>query len=490
VRRIVEKCGSAFAPGDVFIMNDPYAGGTHTADVALVRPLFAGGRHLGFAIATAHWTEIGGAVAGSLPPDATEIYQEGLRLPGLRLCRDDEISQDVLDLIAANVRLPRNCLGDLQAELAAVRIADTRIRETAERYGAETLEAAFRAILDHAESVARDEVRALPDGIYTARDIIDGDGNQDDPIPVEVTIAVEGDTMRFDFTGCASQRRAPINCTRGALLSAVKTVFKAMIAPEDPSNDGWFRPLEVVVPDGTVFSAVPPAPTGWYYEGSAQASELVWKALAPLKPERFSAGSYMSLCATYICADGGGENDDVFVHIEPAHGGWGATPERDGASGLIAVTDGDTYNYSVELLETKLPVRLRRYALNTGDGSGAGRWRGGFGCVREYEILVDGAFAYGSLGRSSVAPWGQDGGESGTCNYLELVRDGERQRFSRTPRIALKRGDLLRVVTGGGGGVGDPRQRPAEAVRADLADDYIGADEAYRVYGLELSAPC
>lgn len=483
LRTIIEKFDGAMAPGDVFMTNDPYAGGTHTADMALVRPVFAEGRIIAYAMAVAHWTEVGGAIAGSLPPDATEVFQEGLRLPGIRLCRDDEFVEGVLDVITANVRLPKNCLGDLNAELAAVRTADARLQETAERYGVERLLRCFAHMLDSSERQSREALAALPDGSYRAHDFIDGDGNSDAQIPIEVAVIIAGQDIGFDFTGCAAQRRAPVNCTHGALLSAVKTVFKALVAPQAPSNDGWFRPITVTIPDGTVFSAQPPAPVGWYYEGSAQASELVWKALAPLAPERFSAGSYMSLCATYICGSDGGSGE-TFVHIEPQHGGWGATPGRDGASALIAVTDGDTYNYSVELLESKLPVRLRSYRLNTDDGSGAGRYRGGFGCIREYEILADGAFTYGSFGRAVERPWGAEGGKPGTPNYLEIERDGQRKRYSRISRVDLRKGDVIRVVTGGGGGHGDPAERPAEAVAADLRDGYIAAETAERFYGI------
>ena len=179
--------------------------------------------------------------------------------------------------------------------------------------------------------------------------------------------------------------------------------MKALVAPQEPSNDGWFRPLTVTAPPGTIFTAEKPSPTGWYYEGAAQASELVWKALAPLAPERFTAGTYVSLCATYISGSGA---DGLFVHIEPQNGGWGATRDRDGASGLIAITDGDTYNYSIELLEAKFPLIVRRYDYNVQDGVGAGRHRGGFGLVREYEIACDDAVLYGSYGRTETPPWG------------------------------------------------------------------------------------
>jgi N-methylhydantoinase B len=483
VAAIQRKYGDSMHPGDIFMTNDPYEGGTHTADVALIKPVFVEDSLLAFAISVAHWSEVGGSVAGSLSPKATEIYQEGLRFPGIRIYRDGECQADIIELIRANVRLPRMSLGDLNAGLAAVRIADKRLQEISGKYGVELLRATFSHILTISEARSRKAVTALPDGIYRAEDWIDGDGVSDERIPIKVAVAIAGDSITFDFTGCGEQRSGPINCSRGALMSSVKTVFKALVDAQAPSNDGWFRPVSVVIPDGTVFSAIAPAPTGWYYEGSAQASELVWKALAPLAPERFSAGSYMSLCATYICGRDP-ETKEMFVHIEPHDGGWGATHRRDGASALIAVTDGDTYNYSVELVEAKFPLRVIRYGLNVKEGAGAGRYRGGFGAVREYEILTDDAFLYGSLGRSQERPWGLAGGWAGTNNYLELFHANERRRLARVPYEKLHRGDRVRIVTGGGGGYGDPRTRPASEVIEDIRNGYVTIDRAANEYGV------
>ncbi|WP_417520123.1 hydantoinase B/oxoprolinase family protein [Minwuia sp.] len=481
VRFIIEKHGDRMRPGDAFITNDPFHGGTHCCDMAVIKPLFAGDQLMGFAISVAHWLDVGGAVAGSLPADATEVFQEGLRLPGIHLCREDVLLDDVRDIIAANSRLPKMALGDLNAELAAVNIAAARIGELCERYGAEGLKQAFDTILDTGEKEARAALRALPDGTYEAQDWIDGDGRSDERIPVQVKVTISGDAITADFTGSAAARPGPINCTAGALQSAVKSVFKALVGPHAPSNEGWFRPVRIDVPDGTVFSAVSPSPIGWYYEGAAQASELVWKALAPLAPEKFSAGSYMSLCATYICGED--RSGAPYVHIEPQHGGWGATPERDGASGLIAITDGDTYNLSVELLEAKYPLRLRRYGFNTDEGPGAGRFRGGYGLVREYEVLGDNAFTYASMGRSVERPWGEDGGGEGSRNYMEITRNGATERVARIPHADLSRGDRVSIVTGGGGGWGDPGLRSPDAVAADVADGLLTEAEAKAVYG-------
>ena len=477
VEAMIRKYQGDIRPGDVYMTNDPFEGGTHTCDIALIKPVFVDGALFAFAISVAHWSEVGGSVAGSISPDATEIFQEGIRFPGIRLCRDEQVQSDVLDLIRANVRLPTMSLGDLNAGLAAVRIADARLHEIVAKYGAPSVRATFSHILESSERLSRAAVAALPDGVYQAEDWIDGDGNSDERIPVRVEVRIEGEQITFDFTGTSAQRGGPINCAFGALHSAVKTVFKSLVDPQAPANEGWFRPVAVLCPAGTVFTATSPAPTGWYYEGSAQASELVWKALARLAPERFSAGSYMSLCGTYFYGRDP-ESGEPFVHIEPAVGGWGATASRDGTGALIATTDGDTYNYSVELFEAKFPLYIRQYALNVAGGAGVGRYRGGFGAVREFEMRADDAFTYASMGRSVERPWGLDGGGPGSTNYLEIVSDGVRQRVARIARRDLQPGDRVTVVTGGGGGFGDPLTRPPEEVAEDVRTDYLTAAAA------------
>ena len=481
VRFIVERFGAAMAPGDVFLTNDPFEGGTHACDFALIRPIFVAGHIIAYGIAVAHLLDVGGAVAGSLPPDATSVFQEGLRLSGIRLARDDRLIDDILRIVTENVRLPVLALGDINAELAAVRIAERRVLETAAKYGTQALDDTFRRLIASSEAQARAVIAALPDGDYHATDIIDGDGASDEPIPIQVTVRIRGSAIEADFTGSSAARRAPINCSRGALTSAVKTVMKALVAPQAPANDGWFRPLTVTAPGGTVFTAEKPSPTGWYYEAAAQASELVWKALAPLVPARFSAGSYVSLCATYLSGAG---TDGLFVHIEPQNGGWGATTTRDGASGMIAITDGDTLNYSIELLEAKFPVLIHRYDYNVEAGVGAGRQRGGFGLVREYEIECDDALLYASFGRTVTRPWGVDGGGAGSCNGIEVIRDGATQHLTRTPRFAVTRGDRIRIRTGGGGGWGDPLTRDPHAVARDVRDGLLSIADATASYGV------
>lgn len=487
VRSVIEKFGLAgMRPGDVFATNVPYDGGTHTCDVCLVKPVFAGEAVVAFSVSVTHWIEIGGKVPGSIGPDATEIFQEGLQLPCVRVYEAGSLAQTVVDLVRANVRLPELAIGDLNAGVAAVTIGETRVREACSRYGLGAVQEAFEATLDHGERIARAELARIPNGVYRAEDAIDGDGLTEDDIPIEVTVTVSDEELSIDFTGCAPAARGPINCTTGALHSACKTVIRAITSPEARSNDGFFRPVTIVIPPGTVFSAESPSPTGWYYEGAAFASELVWKALAPAVPGRLGAGSYTSLSVSYIV---GTDTRDgtLFVHAEPNVGGWGADHDGDGESALIATTDGDTYNYPVEVVETRFPVLVERYALNTDGGGGAGTNRGGLGIVREYQVLEEAAAAsgYGSMGGWRRRPWGLAGGQPGTHNFLEYRRAGKlRLRTGRVAHVPLEAGDLVTVFTGAGGGYGDPLERDLERVLADVLDGYLSPPQALADYGV------
>jgi N-methylhydantoinase B len=474
-------------PGDVFVTNDPYEGGTHICDVCLVAPVFAEARPIAFAVSITHWIETGGSVPGSIPVDATEIFQEGLRIPCLRLVHGGQEHPGLRSLIAANVRLPRLALSDLDAGLAAVRIGARRVEEVCARYSAAALAQAAAGILDDGERVTRAALRTIPNGVYRAEDVIDGNGVTDEDIPIRVEVAVADEGLTIDFTGSAPQTNGPVNCSWGALHSACKTVVRAVTSPQTRSNDGCFRPVTIRCPPGTVFTARPPAPTGWYYEASAFATELVWKALAPAVPERLGAGSYVSLSVAYVNGRSS-ETGELFVLAEPNDGGWGGNPGEDGESALIATTDGDTYNFPVEVVESRFPVLVQRYSLNTEAGGGAGRRRGGIGVVREYRVVNEGgATSYASMGGWSRRPWGLAGGRPGTNNYAEYVRPGhETIRHGRVRHVDLSDGDLVRVVTGTGGGFGDPFEREAERVRADVLDGYLTAAQARADYGVVL----
>jgi N-methylhydantoinase B len=451
-----------------------------------VKPIVFGGDVVAFAVSITHWIDIGGAVPGSIPPDATEIYQEGLQLPGVRVYDGGRRNEGIVELIAANIRLPRTGLGDLNAGLAAVSIGERRLLEACERYGVDLVLASFERVLEHGEQSARAALRQIPNGIYRAEDVIDGDGVCDKHLPIVVEVTVGDDWIHADFTGTAPEAAGPVNCSTGALLSACKTVVRAITAPEARSNDGFFAPFSLTIPPGTVFSAESPAPTGWYYEGAAFANDLFWKALAPVCPDRLGAGSYTSLCTSYVVGVDA-RTDELFVLAEPNVGGWGGSALDDGESALIATTDGDTYNFPVEVVEARFPVLVERYELNVGAAGGAGRRRGGFGVVREYRICgARDAYGYGSLGGSERRPWALAGGREGTNNYLEYVCGGAVSRHGRVARVEVAEGDLVRSVTGTGGGFGDPREREPERVREDILDGYVTLDRGRTEYGVAL----
>jgi N-methylhydantoinase B len=486
VRTLIERHGlDGMREGDVFATNVPFDGGTHTCDVCLVKPIVFDGRLIAFAVSITHWIEIGGAVPGSIPPNATEIYQEGFQLPGVRVYEEGRRNDAVIGLIAANIRLPRIGLGDLNAGLAATSIGERRLLEACERYGVDVVLASFERVIEHGARIARAALREIPNGVYRAEDVIDGDGVSDAHLPIAVEVTVGDDWIHADFTGCAPQAAGPVNCSKAALLSACKTVVRAITAPEARSNDGFFEPFSLTVPPQTVFSAEAPAPTGWYYEGAASANDLFWKALAPVCPQRLSAGSYNSLCCSYIVGREAA-SDELFVLAEPNVGGWGGSAVGDGESALIATTDGDTYNFPVEVVESRFPVLVERYELNVAAGGGAGRHRGGFGVVREYRVYgARDAYGYVSLGGAERRPWALAGGREGTNNYLEYVHDGETLRRGRVARVDLHDGDLVRSITGTGGGFGDPRDREPDRVREDVLDGYVTSEEAREIYGVE-----
>ncbi|HYG72954.1 MAG TPA: hydantoinase B/oxoprolinase family protein [Actinomycetota bacterium] len=471
------------APGDVIATNDPYAGGgSHLSDVALVRPIFVEDELVAFAGAKGHWTEVGGKDPGSWTADSVEIYQEGLQLPFVRVARASGIDRDLAAVIAANCRLPDQTLGDLTAFAACLEVAERRVLELCARYGTATITDAMRAVHERSEALSRAAVASLPRGVFEAEDFVDEDGLGNGPFPIRVRVTIDGERVVADFTGSHPQVPGPVNCTRSGLISGVRTVFKAITGPNEPGSDAWFRPFEVVCPPGTILTAERPAPVALYFESTEAATDLVWKALAPSMPERLTAGSFVSVCATAISCTHPDTGEPTLL-VEPQAGGWGAGTEIDGQHALVSVGDGETYVIPVEVCEQRYGIRVERFGFDVVD-AGAGRRRGGRGLVREYRMLSDGSLTVG-FGRNRYPPWGMDGGRDGSPNHVEVVRaDGTREGFGKAARFPLREGDLVRLITGTGGGVGDPRERERERVRTDLADGIITDREAREAYGL------
>jgi N-methylhydantoinase B len=473
----------------VIIANDPYSGGgTHLSDVGLVRPVFVEDELIGFAAAKGHWTDVGGKDPGSWTPDSTEIYAEGLQLPFVHAYRSGKLVPEIAAILAANSRLPDGTLGELAAHAACLEVADRRLREMCDRYGPHEVVAAMQASLVRSERLALSALASLPHGVYEATDYTDEDGLGNGPFEVRVRVEITADRMVCDFNGSHPQVPGPINCTWSGLVSGVRTVFKAVTDPAEPATDGWFRPLEIICPTGTIFNARRPAPVAAYFEATEMASDLVWRALAPVFPAKLTAGSFVSVCSTSLALTHPDSGDPVLL-VEPQPGGWGAGPSHDGQHALVSVGDGETYVIPVEVAEQRYGIRVERFGLDVVPEAGAGRRRGGRGIVREYRILSDDAQLTVAWGRHQFPPWGVAGGTPGSPNYVQVVDAEGRasERFAKRSRLTLHVGDLVRLVTGTGGGYGDPSERDSNLVLADLRDELITPADAARVYGLDLS---
>lgn len=485
VQEVVRRYANDLHPGDIIITNDPYTGGgTHLSDVSLIAPIFYEGHLVAFAANKGHWTEVGGMAPGSWTTDATEIYQEGLQFPPLKLFEQGKPVDSLIDMIRANVRTPEMSIGDMYAQIASLRIAERRFHELCGKYGPETVLHGIEYMLDHSEALVRQELAKLPDGMYETVDYIDDDGIGNGPFEVRVRVTLKGDRMICDFTGSHPQVPGPINCSRTGLHSAVTAIVKAIAGPDIVTNDGCFRPIEIICPDRTIFTCERPAPVSTYWETMLYAADLVWKAMAPLVPDRLPAGHFLSVCGTVV-AGIHPDTNELFILVEPQAGGWGASAARDGEHGLVSIGDGETFVIPVEVCETRYGVMVDQFALHTPDGGGAGRQRGGRGLVRDYRITAESATFTGTYGRFTYLPWGMAGGKPGSPNYFQVLgADGTAgAKAGKGAQIQLRKDDVVRLVTGTGGGYGDPAERSRAAIEQDLRDGYLTPEQARQDYG-------
>jgi N-methylhydantoinase B len=468
---------------DVFVLNDPYVGGgTHLSDVTVAMPAVYDGRIVGFVCNKAHWTEVGGAVAGSVSTGATEIYQEGLQLPCVKLYDQGVENTPLVDLIRANVRLPDHSIGDLMAQVASVRLASARVEQLYARYGEPMLEAAVEQMMTHSAEISRRALKELTPGDYVAEDVLEVAGF--DPVPIRVKVSVSEDRFVCDFTGTHAAVMSPTNCTRTGLNSATRVVFKGLVDPHSQLTEGTFAPVEVICPEGTVFTAQRPMPVSLYWEVLARASDLIWHAMAEALPARSSAGHFATTCADLISGKPvDGEGDDLWILFEPNAGGWGASEGQDGARGLVNICDGETFMIPCEIVENRYGLHVDQYAFNIA-GTGAGRWRGGEGVIRDYRIRGREVAASGMVERAVNPAWGAAGGDDGSVSAVELIRKDGTVESLVMARADVETDDVVRVRSGGGGGWGDPLERDPEAVAADVRNGFVTVEAARDTYGV------
>lgn len=492
VRSVLDKFGDSIRPGDIFITNDPYTtshgngGGTHLSDVSIIAPIFYDDQLVAFAANMGHWTEVGGMSPGSWTTNSKEIFQEGLQFPCIKLYDEGKLIQGLVDLIRANVRTPDMSVGDMYSQVASVRMAERRFQEMCEKYGADLVLLGIDAWLDYTEDLTRQELRKIPDGVYEATDYIDDDGLGNGPFKVCVRVTIEDGNVTCDFTGTHGQVLGPINCSRTALHSAARVVFLALTDPSIPGSHGCFRALDVVCPEGTIFTCQRPAALSTYWETASYASDLIWKAMGPVLPARLPAGHFLSVCGT-IVSGLHPDTGELFLLVEPQAGGWGAGVDKDGENGLVCLDDGETYIIPVEVCETRYGVLVDQYALDI-TGGGAGKYRGGRGLVRDYRATGEQVFFTGTFGRFKYLPWGLEGGSQGSRNYTVFMHNDGRvtDPIGKTAQYRLKKGEVARLVTGTGGGYGNPLERPIEMVQSDVKNEYITLEQAERDYGVVL----
>ncbi|MBG9451304.1 5-oxoprolinase [Cytobacillus firmus] len=486
VKQTLKKFGDGkLKEGDIIIINDSYGGGgSHLSDVGLVMPIFFDGEIVAFSANKAHWTEVGGKDPGSFSNDATDIFQEGLQFPSVKLFNEGEINQAIVDIIEANVRFPELSLGDMWAQVAALKTGEKRVKELCEKHGKELFLSSVDYLLDHGEQLARQELSKLPKGTFNAEGFIDDDGFGNGPFKIKVKVTITDDQFVADFRGSHPQVPGPVNCSYTALVSAVRTIFLAITNPSQDANDGVFRPLEVITDKGSVLSAERPAPVSIYWESMLAGADLIWKALAPVVPHRLNAGHLLSVCSVVLSGQHQDTNEP-FLIVEPSVGGWGASEGQDGARGQFCIGDGETYNVPVEVAETRYGVMVDEYSLHT-DGAGAGEYLGGSGVIRSYKALSDNQMVSVTFGRNKFVPWGMKDGQDGSANevYIEKVDGDVDGPFGIYPRYPLNKGDVVKLVTATGGGYGDPYKRPADQVAQDVKNGYITAAQANESFGV------
>jgi N-methylhydantoinase B len=448
----VAACAEALElePGDVAALNDPFHGGTHLPDITLVTPIFAADARMGFAASRAHHADVGGAQPGSMSP-ASELYQEGIVIPPVRLVRGGSPNRGVWDMLLANVRTPDERAGDLRAQLAANRKGVERVGELVEKYGRPRIEEAQAALLAYAESMMRELIGELPDGVYRFSDRMDDDGVTDEPVEIRVAVTVRGDEVVVDFTGTSEQRPGAINAVEAITLSAVYYVFRCLVGLDIPSNSGCLAPIRVVAPRGTVVNARRPAAVAaGNVETSQRIVDVLLGALADAVPDRVPAASQGTMNNLTI----GGwdpERRRPFAYYETIAGGTGGRPDRPGCS-AVHTHMTNTLNTPVEALEYAYPLRVRRYEIRRGSG-GSGRYPGGDGIRRDVELLAPARAAILS-DRRRFPPYGLADGQPGGVGRNVLIGTGQERELPGKTSLDVRPGDVISIRTPGGGGHG------------------------------------
>jgi N-methylhydantoinase B len=481
VKRIIELNDEPgeIRPGDIFVTNDPFYGGvTHLNDVVLAMPVFVDGEPIAWTANIAHWNDVGGMVPGSISNEAREIFQEGLRLPAVKLVADGVPIKSVLEIMKCNSRLPDYLQGDMWAGIAAARVGERRILDLVAKYGRSTFVTALDSFMEYGEQVARRALEDLPKGTFTLEE------EQDSGATYKVTVEITDDEFIVNLRENPDQDVGPNNASKDGSMVAAQMVFMNITGAHSSANAGHFRPLTLLTRPGSVFDPMPPAAFAIYYEVEIRLYDLIWRCLAPHLGDRLPAGSFASICGTFI----GGPHPDTgrhFTIVEPQVGGWGASALADGNSAMFSGFHGDTFNCPAEVAEARYGLYVDRLSLNEAPG-GEGEHRGGNGIVLEYRVRSNGCFFTCAYTRNKHKPWPLAGGREGSPNYAQVIRaDGSVEEYAVVTALEVNENDVIRIHTGNGGGYGDARNRPRDQVLEDLENGLVSAEQARSVYELD-----
>jgi N-methylhydantoinase B len=470
-------------PGDIYVTNDSYTTGSHLNHFTFTLPIFHKRKLVGFSCCMAHWLDVGGVLGGM----TTDIFSEGLQIPILKYQDQGKVNEDLLDIIKMNVRLPPRAMGDLRAQVTAVKTGERRFLELIERYGADAVQGAIEEIMDRAESAARARTKTIPDGTYEAESWLDDDGLEiGKRIPVRVKVIVKGDEMTIDLSEVSKQVRGFFNSGITTGHACAQVAYKCITSPTDyPINDGAFRSLKVIIPPGRIVSATRPAPMRWWMTFPMTIVDTIFKALHKAIPDRVIAGHHADLVTPSFHGFNPRTSEFFIGTFGPLGGGWGAKHNEDGVSATVCLNDGDTHNGPNEQAEAKFPVLVERFELIQ-DSGGPGKYRGGLGIARTTRALSPLAVNTQSE-RSACPPWGLDGGDEAAGNQVAFRLKGEWKTDFKNAKVLvaqLNAEDAFRISSGGGGGYGPAHQRAIESVREDVRQGYVSVKAAAEKYGV------
>ena len=478
---VMNAFGEDVHPGDIFANNDPYEGASHLPDIFLFKPIFVNDTLVGWSCGIGHQTDIGGRIPGGGACDSTEIYQEGLQIPPIKLFDGGVLNRAVWRIIEKNVRIPDKVLGDLQSLMAACRFGERDLLRLVNEYGLEEMKSYMADILDTTERQTRTEITTLPHGEWEFTDYIDNDGLEPKPILIHVSVKIEGDEVYVDFDGTSPQAKGAINPNFAFTKSYVLGAMKCLMGRDIPANSGFFRPFKITAPEGCFVNPLHPAPVAARGLGGIRTCQTVFGAMAQAMPDRVPAiwgGGEVG-----ITFGGYSPNRQAWVYVEfDNDGNRGGGPYSDGTDGMACPTN-NLANTPVESIEADNPLLVERYSFAT-DTSGAGKYRGGLGNIREFRVLADDTTFQLRSDRHDFLPWGVQGGKPGTPTRNYVNPDGEGGEIPGKYLATLKKGDLYRLVQAGAGGYGDPLERDVYDVHEDVLQEKLTIDHVRREYGV------